>query len=109
MQGAASDLQAMMSWGLETTQKKASNQGIKFVFPTVLLCTCPFAQLRSWWTLPLNRHSQDHFSSPVARGETGTYLQRSAVDVEALLSVVCGEPGVNSWWLLAFTLKKEGM
>lgn len=48
MQGAAaSDLQAMMSWGLETTQKKANNLGVKFVFPTVLVYTCPFAQVWS--------------------------------------------------------------
>lgn len=45
MQGAASDLQAMMSWGLETTQKKVIKLGVKFVFPTVLLYTCPFAQV----------------------------------------------------------------
>lgn len=31
------------------------------------------------------------------------------LDVEVLLAVVCREPRVNSLWLLAFSLKKEGI
>lgn len=52
MQGEASDLHAMMSWDLETTQKQANNLGANFGFPAVLLYTCLFAQLELLVTSP---------------------------------------------------------